>query len=48
MAEKTLRFDVSEFRERVRRVKERMDAKGIEVLFLVDPASMNYLTGYDG
>lgn len=45
---KVLRFDVLEYKERVRRVKERMDANGIELLFLVDPANMNYLTGYDG
>jgi len=45
---KVLRFDVSEYKERVRRVKERMDANGIELLVLVDPANMNYLTGYDG
>ncbi len=48
MAEKTLRFAVSEFKDRIRRVKESMDSQGIEVLFVVDPANMNYLTGYDG
>ncbi len=30
-------------------VKERMDpAKGMEVLLVMDPANMNYLTGFDG
>ena len=31
---RVLRFDVSEYKERVRRVKERMDANGIELLSL--------------
>ncbi len=41
-------FETSEYRRRLRIVKERMAAAGIEVLLTVDPANMNYLTGYDG
>ncbi len=41
-------FERSEYERRVRRVKERMDHHGIEVMLVVDPANMNYLTGYDG
>jgi ectoine hydrolase len=41
-------FEVDEYKERLRKVKERMDAAGIEVLLVVDTANMNYLTGYDG
>ncbi|MFP4705571.1 MAG: M24 family metallopeptidase [Spirochaetota bacterium] len=43
-----LAFDRAEYERRLRRVKERMDHHGIEVLIVVDPANMNYLTGYDG
>ncbi len=32
----------------MKKTRERMDHAGIEVLLLVDPANMNYLTGYDG
>ena len=41
-------FDKSEYLDRIRRTKERMAARGIEVLLAADPANMNYLTGYDG
>ncbi len=41
-------FDQTEYDRRLRKVKERMDHTGIEVLLVVDPANMNYLTGYDG
>jgi len=32
----------------LKKTRERMDHAGIEVLLVVDPANMNYLTGYDG
>lgn len=50
MASATARvvFERSEYERRIRRVKERMDHHGIEVMLVVDPANMNYLTGYDG
>jgi ectoine hydrolase len=41
-------FERSEFEGRVARVKARMRAAGIDLLVAADPASINYLTGYDG
>ena len=41
-------FETAEYRHRLRRVEEHMDRAGIEVLLVVDPANMNYLSGYDG
>lgn len=41
-------FAVEEYRERVRRTKERMVERGLDALIIADPANMNYLTGYDG
>jgi Xaa-Pro dipeptidase len=41
-------FDSQEFRRRLRRVKQRMYDRGIDILLVTDPANMNYLTGYDG
>lgn len=46
--DKLLYFEVSEFKNRLRKVKEAMYRDGIEVLLVTDPANMNYLTGYDG
>ncbi|WP_286973889.1 M24 family metallopeptidase [Acetomicrobium sp. UBA5826] len=43
-----LLFEVSEYQDRLRKVKESMLRKGIQVLIVSDPANMNYLTGYDG
>ncbi len=41
-------FAKGEYLERLHRTKERMAARGIEVLLVTDPANMNYLSGYDG
>lgn len=41
-------FTIEEYQQRLRRVKEEMDHVGMEMLLLMDPANMNYLTGYDG
>ena len=41
-------FSEEIYRNRIRRVKERMDHAGMELLLVTDPANMNYLTGYDG
>ena len=38
----------AEHEERLRRVRERMAARGIDTLLISDPANMHYLTGYDG
>src|SRR5690554_4175987 len=41
-------FSKEEFAERIRKTKESMSEKGIDLLFLSQPANINYLTGYDG
>jgi ectoine hydrolase len=41
-------FEKSEFIARIATTKERMAKRGIDTLLAVDPANMNYLTGYDG
>ncbi len=46
--QKKLLFSREEYLKRLGKVKERMDHEGIEVLLVIDPANMNYLTGYDG
>ena len=38
----------AEHEDRLRRVRERMAARGIDTLLISDPANMHYLTGYDG
>lgn len=43
-----LPFELSEYKERIKKTKERMNAEGIDVLLVTDPANMNYLSGYDG
>ncbi|AKL97236.1 Xaa-Pro aminopeptidase [Clostridium aceticum] len=46
--EKTLYFQVEEYKERLRKTQQRMIENGVEVLIATDPANMNYLTGFDG
>ncbi|CQR52213.1 MULTISPECIES: M24 family metallopeptidase [Haloferax] len=41
-------FDSAEYDRRIARTKERMAERGLDALFVSDPANMNYLTGYDG
>jgi ectoine utilization protein EutD len=41
-------FAPAEYDARLRRVRERMAARGIDTLLVSDPANMHYLTGYDG
>ncbi len=41
-------FDQTEYKERVKKTKEAMQARGIDLLVVSQPANMNYLTGYDG
>jgi Xaa-Pro dipeptidase len=45
---KHLVFSNEEYEQRVRKTKEMMDKGGMEILLVMDPANMNYLTGYDG
>src|SRR5699024_5187939 len=40
-------FTIAEYKQRVQKTKERMQAQGIDVLLITDPANMNYLTGFD-
>ncbi|WP_246064899.1 M24 family metallopeptidase [Melghirimyces algeriensis] len=42
-----LPFSVSEYTERLRRVKHQMEKRGLDILVVTDPANMNYLSGYD-
>ena len=41
-------FSENEYQQRVRKTKDMMDKSGMEMLLVMDPANMNYLTGYDG
>ncbi|MCF8008929.1 MAG: M24 family metallopeptidase [Halanaerobiales bacterium] len=41
-------FEVSEYKNRLKKIKERMDKAGIQVLLATHPANLNYVTGYDG
>ncbi len=41
-------FEKHEYAQRVKRTKESMQERGIDVLLVSHPANMNYLTGYDG
>jgi len=41
-------FSTQEYKERIRKTKERMAEKGIDVLLITDPANIHYLSGYDG
>ncbi|MFZ7103298.1 MAG: M24 family metallopeptidase [Peptococcaceae bacterium] len=40
-------FEKSEYLERLQKVKDSMNKKGIAVLLLTDPANICYLSGYD-
>ena len=41
-------FPKAEFEQRVADVKQRMQASGFDLLICQDPASMGWLTGFDG
>lgn len=41
-------FSVEEYRQRIRKTKEKMKEEGIDLLVVSQPANMNYLSGYDG
>ena len=45
---KKLVFSTDEYKRRLDLVKERMDHRGIELLLVLDPSHMSYLTGFDG
>ncbi|MDW7738856.1 MAG: M24 family metallopeptidase [Bacillota bacterium] len=41
-------FSTDEYRDRIKRTKDKMMEKDIDLLVVSQPANMNYLTGYDG
>ncbi len=41
-------FSIEEYRHRIKRTKEKMMEKNMDLLVVSHPANMNYLTGYDG
>jgi len=40
-------FSIKEYKNRLHKTKKEMEAQGIDVLLITDPANMNYLTGYN-
>lgn len=48
MTAKNLPFEKSEYDMRLRRVRESMADKSIDILITSDPSNMSWLTGYDG
>ncbi|MER9204055.1 Xaa-Pro peptidase family protein [Mesorhizobium sp. M0933] len=45
---RTLAFTISEYQERLRSVKQRMEAAGVSTLFVISEPNIVYLTGYEG
>ncbi|MBT6116732.1 MAG: ectoine hydrolase DoeA, partial [Rhodospirillaceae bacterium] len=41
-------FGPEEYARRIADVRRRMEAAGFDLLILVDPANMGWLTGFDG
>ena len=41
-------FTANEYKGRVAKTKQAMQERGVDLLVVVQPANMNYLTGYDG
>ena len=41
-------FTAEEYTSRLAKTRKAMEEKGIDTLIVVDPANMNWLTGYDG
>jgi Xaa-Pro aminopeptidase len=42
-----LPFPEAEYRDRARRVREEMERRGVDVLFVMSPANLCYLTGFE-
>lgn len=40
-------FELSEYMERLSKVKAAMETDGVDVLLITNPSNMNYLSGYD-
>ncbi len=47
MSEPALPFAVAEYRERAAAVRRRMAERGVDVLFVMSPANLCYLTGFE-
>ncbi len=43
-----LPFSLTEYRERLKKVRNSMESQGVKALILCDPSNMAWLTGYDG
>jgi Xaa-Pro aminopeptidase len=48
MISKRLPFTAKEYDRRLRKMREAMDRRGIDLLFIEDPSNMGWVTGYDG
>ena len=44
----TLNFTIEEYQQRIQKTRASMEATGVELLIIVDPSNMAWLTGYDG
>ena len=44
----TFRFTNAEYENRLRRVRDAMEKRGLDTLIVSDPSNMAWLTGYDG
>ena len=40
-------FPETEYRDRARRVREEMEGREVDVLFVMSPANLCYLTGFE-
>ena len=43
-----LRFEISEYRDRLDKARRAMEQAGVDLLIVTDPSNMAWLTGYDG
>ena len=48
MQARNLPFSLSEYQERLEKVRRSMESQALELLILSDPSNMAWLTGYDG
>ena len=48
MSEPSLKFTRDEYAARLKKTRDAMAAKGIDLLWISDPSNMAWLTGYDG
>ncbi|PTX51619.1 ectoine hydrolase [Gemmobacter caeni] len=48
MSDVILKFSREEYAARLEKTRRAMEAKGVDLLIVTDPSSMNWLTGYDG